>query len=231
MSRLTVWPIVLVLAPLLATAAGCNEEKKQLLMVQQQYNELQDRNRELQSSLATSQARTADLEGQLTAKDTQLLAAMRERDGLKSKLDAPEVDEPKAKPVPTGWTPTPGGAMIALSSDILFASGRATLSTAGAGRLSEIVTTIRSRYPGATVRVIGHTDSDPIVKSRKLWEDNLDLSANRAMAVTRELAKLGIPDKQIETVAMGSTQPVAPNDGTAGKGKNRRVEIAVVDVR
>lgn len=230
MSRLTFWPIVLVLAPLLATAAGCNEEKKQLLMVQQQYNELQDRNRELQNSLAASQARTADLEGQLTAKDTQLLAAIGERDSFKSMLDA-KVDEPKPTPVPTGWTPTPGGAMIALSSDILFASGRATLSTAGAGRLKEIVTTIRRRYPGATVRVIGHTDSDPIVKSRKLWEDNLDLSANRAMAVTRELAKLGIADKQIETVAMGSTQPVARNNSTASKSKNRRVEIAVVDVR
>ena len=78
------------------------------------------------------------------------------------------------------------------------------------------------------MRVYGYTDSDPIKRSARLWKDNLDLSANRAMAVTRELRKLGIPAESIETVAMGATRSVAPNRTKADKAKNRRVEIVVV---
>jgi len=230
MIRLTVWPVVLALAPLLATAVGCNEEKKQLALVQQQYNELQDRNQKLQGALATSQTRNTELEAMLASERSQLAAVTKERDDLKAKLAAKPA-EPAHKPVPSGWTPTAGGAMISLSSDILFASGRATLSSAGASRLRSIVSAIRSRYPTGVIRVVGHTDSDPIVRSKKLWQDNLDLSANRAMAVTRELVKLGIDPKRIETVAMGSTQPVAPNTSSANKSKNRRVEIAAVDTK
>jgi len=79
-----------------------------------------------------------------------------------------------------------------------------------------------------TVRVMGYSDSDPIVKTKKLWKDNLDLSANRAMEVTRYLWSRGIPAERIETVGMGSTHFVQPNKTKAGKAANRRVEIHVV---
>jgi flagellar motor protein MotB len=78
------------------------------------------------------------------------------------------------------------------------------------------------------VQVYGFTDNDPIVKTKKLWEDNLDLSANRAMMVTRELIRHGIAANRVETIAMGSTHPVASNSDKAGKAKNRRVEIVAI---
>lgn len=228
MSRLTVWLTVVALASSLA-AVGCGNEKRQLAEIQQQYNDLQMTNQELQRSLAGSQAKNNELTSLLSTKEVELGAVKAERDDLKAQL-ATRPAAPAGKAPPPGWTLTPGGVKITLSSDILFASGRATLSSAGSSRLRSIVTTIRSRYPAAVVRVIGHTDSDPIVRSRKLWSDNLDLSANRAMAVTRGLRRLGIAEKQIETVAMGETQPIAPNTSSANKSKNRRVEIAVVHV-
>jgi chemotaxis protein MotB len=79
-----------------------------------------------------------------------------------------------------------------------------------------------------TVRVMGYTDSDPIVKTKNLWKDNLDLSANRAMEVTRHLWSKGISAEHIETVAMGATHFMGPNTTKAGKAGNRRVEISVV---
>ena len=115
-----------------------------------------------------------------------------------------------------------------LESDILFASGSATLTAAGQKALSEVAAKIKADYPGRIVRIYGHTDSDPIVKSKKLWADNLDLSANRAMAVARYMIDRGIPAERVEPVAMGATRPVASNDTKAGKARNRRVEIVVI---
>ena len=73
--------------------------------------------------------------------------------------------------------------------------------------------------------VVGHTDTEPIKKSS--WKDNLELSAQRALSVTRYLMDHGIPDKQVEASGCGSARPVASNSTADGKAKNRRVEIVV----
>ena len=46
--------------------------------------------------------------------------------------------------------------------------------------------------------------------------------------MTRELRRLGIPAKTIETIAMGATHFISANTTAAGKAKNRRVEIVVL---
>ncbi|OPX21829.1 MAG: hypothetical protein B1H04_06000 [Planctomycetales bacterium 4484_123] len=227
MTRLAVlWTITGLLACSLLTTGCCENEKKQLAALQQQYNDLQVTNQDLKKSLAQCQARATELETQLSGRDSQLTALKAELADAKQKLTAKGSSGSKAPP--PGWQKVAGGVKITLSSDILFASGRATLSSAGVAKLRKVAATIRSKYPNAIVRVYGYTDADPIVKSARLWRDNLDLSANRAMAVTRQLRKLHIPAEQIETVAMGATHFVAPNKTRAEKAKNRRVEIVVV---
>ena len=121
------------------------------------------------------------------------------------------------------------GVVVVMVSVLSIAEGfKATLTTAGRGRLDGVVTMLRSRFAGLGVRVYGYTDSDPIKHSRKLWTDNLDLSANRAMAVTRYLRSKGLSAESIETVAMGATNPISSNSSATGKSKNRRVVIKVV---
>ena len=95
-------------------------------------------------------------------------------------------------------------------------------------KLRYIAATIRSKYAHAIARVCGYTDSDRIVKSARLWKDNLDLSANRAMAVTRHLIGKGIKAEAVEPGAMGATHFVARNTDKASKAQNRRVEIVVI---
>ena len=208
--------VVLLVASL--ASVGCeNKYKQQLEAVQQQYNDLQLKNQDLQKSLAEGDAERGRIQTQLSAKDQQLTSARMEIASLKQELDQPG-------PPP----PPPPVAKFTLASDIVFSAGKATLSTAGTARIRQIAATIRGKHPGTTVRVYGYTDSDPIKRSARLWKDNLDLSANRAMAVTRELRKLGISAENIETVAMGATRSVAPNRTAGGKAKNRRVEIVVV---
>ena len=215
--------LMIPVAGMALMATGCSDQYKQkiaameqdLAIIQKENNDL----RKLKPLLAEAQERAGELEVKLQSSSTEVAA-------LKAQLGA-DADKP-AGLIPTGWQETASGVKITLANDILFSAGQAALSTKGKDALKPIAQTIQSTYPNAMVRVYGFTDSDPIVKTAKLWKDNLDLSANRAMAVTRELCKLGIADKNIETIAMGATRFVAPNTTKANKAKNRRVEIVVI---
>lgn len=211
--------LIVVLVPVALVAVGCHDKcRQQLAGAEQQYIV---KHQELQQNLADSEIDKGRLMSQLNDRDAQLSTANAEIASLTAKL----AGMPTA---PEGWQTTISGAKLTLASDILFAPGRATLSQRGAARLSRVASTIKATYPDAIVRVYGFTDNDPIKKSAKFWKDNLDLSANRAMAVTRQLRKLGIAAENIETISMGATHFVAPNQTAAGKAKNRRVEIVVI---
>jgi chemotaxis protein MotB len=120
-----------------------------------------------------------------------------------------------------------GTITVTLPNAILFASGKASLKSATNSELDHIYGVLRQRYAGKTVDVVGHTDTDPIRKTKDLYKDNWDLSAERALTVLRYLVDRGIAPDQIRGVACGESRPVASNANAAGKAKNRRVEIVV----
>jgi OOP family OmpA-OmpF porin len=72
---------------------------------------------------------------------------------------------------------------------------------------------------------VGHTDS--------IGTDayNQKLSVRRAEAVKAYLQSKGVESNRIYTEGKGEKQPVADNKSTAGRAKNRRVEIEVVGTR
>ena len=215
-------PVGLALVSLLA-GGGCNDQKQRIFQLESERSGLVTSNADLRDQLTIADALADDLGGQLSQKDL----VIGEKDAEIARLKGQGgVEPPTSKPA-KGWQATPLGDMVTVGSDILFSSGRATLTRSGKSRLAQIAADINKQYSGLRVRVYGHTDSDPIKKTRRLWQDNLDLSANRAMAVARYLAGKGIPAKTIESVAMGQHHPVAANRGS-GKAKNRRVEIIVV---
>lgn len=117
------------------------------------------------------------------------------------------------------------GLVVRLETDgILFASGSAVLTPAGAGILDPIGRSLRE-LPNP-IRVEGHTDSNPI--STALFPSNWELSGARASAVVRSLAGDGIPESRLQFAGFGSTRPIARNDTAAGRSRNRRVEILVL---
>jgi chemotaxis protein MotB len=73
------------------------------------------------------------------------------------------------------------------------------------------------------IRIDGHTDSDPIRRSK--WDDNWQLAAERARQVLKVLIKQGVPKDRIFFAAFADTRPRATNKTTAGKKQNRRVEL------
>ena len=123
------------------------------------------------------------------------------------------------------FDPTKGTITVTLPNAILFAPGQASLRKTTSAELDHIYSVIRERYRGNDIDVVGHTDSDPIRKSK--WKDNWELSAQRSLAVLRYLTKRGIGSEKIRAAAAGQSRPIASNSTASGKAKNRRVEVVV----
>jgi len=225
--------LVAVLLTSALASVGCGQpEIKQLnnkvWALETEKKTLQAQYDDSRKQLLASQTASTGLKDQLDEKDTEIDSIKAERDKALSDLDAAKKAPPDPGPGKTGSGGGMIGAEFSLGSDVLFSSGRATLTTAGKRALDGIASSIQSQYPGKNIRVYGHTDSDRIKKTKNLWSDNLDLSSNRAMAVTRYLIVKGITASLIESVGMGATRPIAGNKTAADKKKNRRVEIVVI---
>lgn len=98
-----------------------------------------------------------------------------------------------------------------------FPSGSAQLQPAAISALDELV--LKHRMDHTTFRVEGHTDSDTY--------DNWKLSAERALAVIRQLLEQGVEPSRISGHFYSTTRPVANNGSDEGKASNRRVDIYV----
>ena len=118
-----------------------------------------------------------------------------------------------------------GTITVTLPNAILFDSGQAALKKRTT-ELNNIRSVLRQqRYSDKQIDVVGHTDSDPIKKSK--WKDNLELSSQRALSVVRYLIDRGVDEKRIRAVGCGAAIPRESNRTASGKARNRRVEIVV----
>ncbi|HUH90804.1 MAG TPA: OmpA family protein [Lysobacter sp.] len=115
-----------------------------------------------------------------------------------------------------------GSVLFALNSDQLQTEGRELLQSLAAP-LSEY---LQSR--DEILMVSGFTDDRPVLDSNRRFADNLELSAARAMTVTRSLIAAGVPASSVFAAAFGAEQPVSSNDDEDGRARNRRVEIAPI---
>jgi chemotaxis protein MotB len=118
-----------------------------------------------------------------------------------------------------------GTITVTLPNTILFDSGKADLKKSSVAELDHIRSVLQQKYSDKQIEVVGHTDAEPIKKSK--WKDNWELSAQRALSVVRYLIKQGIPNEQIRAVGCGESRPVASNATASGKAQNRRVEIVI----
>lgn len=119
-----------------------------------------------------------------------------------------------------------GRMVISIPTEITFGSGKATLSEGGRTALTAVARTLIDEYAQAQYWIEGHTDNDPIAKSK--FATNRDLSIARAMAVLHYMVgETGVPDAQCVVAGWGEYRPLRPNDSRDNKGVNRRVEIVV----
>src|SRR6187399_1811258 len=107
-------------------------------------------------------------------------------------------------------------ALAAAGQSIYFSSNSAKLAAAATASLNKIVKVMKDN-PELKIKIEGNTDN---------VEKNADnLSEGRANAVKTYLVSKGISADRIEVEGAGSTMPIGDNNTTAGRTKNRRVEI------
>jgi len=115
-----------------------------------------------------------------------------------------------------------GSVLFSQNSDQLQPEGRQVLKSL-AGPLAAYL-----RARDEMLMVSGFTDDRPVRDRNGQFQDNWELSAQRALTVTRTLINEGIPSSSIFAAAFGPEQPVASNAETSGRAQNRRVEMAPV---
>ena len=99
----------------------------------------------------------------------------------------------------------------------------ALYSAEGKRVLDRIARILNTDLAGRRVQVEGHTDSDPIRKTRHLYKNNWELGMKRASGVVEYLVSRGVDPRRIHATSLGANQPISTN-----KSKNRRVEIVVL---
>ena len=119
---------------------------------------------------------------------------------------------------------------IGISGRVLFAMNSDQLQPEGRELLSSLVVPLKSYLTSRDelLMVSGFTDNKSIRGGKSQFEDNWELSAQRALTVTRALIDEGMPSSMVFAAAFGSEQPIVPNVDDKSRAQNRRVEMAPV---
>jgi len=173
-------------------------------------NALAKRIDEKQATLAEREAKLAELQNELAAKD----AAMR---SLKDRLSSALIGfEGKGLTVEQ----RNGRIYVSMDNKLLFPSGSYAVDAKGKELIGKLAKAIENEKD-LNVLVEGHTDTDKVQGGGAL-KDNWDLSVMRATSVVRLIQETSRMDPlRITAAGRGEYVPVDPND----KAKNRRIEI------
>ncbi len=116
-----------------------------------------------------------------------------------------------------------GRLVLQLPNDVLFDSGQTAIKPAGHDALVAIAAVLKT-VP-RNFQVAGDTDNVPIQTA--MFPSNWELSTARAVAVVKLLAAQGADPRRLSAAGYGEYDPVASNDTSEGRAKNRRIEITL----
>jgi len=117
---------------------------------------------------------------------------------------------------------------IGISGSLLFNFNSAELQPEGRQLLKSLAAPLAGylRTRDEVLMVSGFTDDRQVRGGNRQFADNWELSAQRALTVTRALIDEGLASTDVFAAAFGAEQPVASNADAEGRSRNRRVEMA-----
>lgn len=157
--------------------------------------------------------------------DTRLKAEIAQRQLQAQRLQT--LEQALSGPLAAGRVTLSDGR-IGISGSVLFAFNSHELQPEGRELLQSLAGPLAAylRERDEILMVSGFTDDRPVRASSRQFADNWELSAQRALTVTRTLIEEGIPASAIFAAAFGAEQAVASNADAEGRARNRRVEMA-----
>lgn len=202
--------------------SGCTNWRRKYEGLDVEYENLQGRYDSCMDALDSATAEKSALSSRLQQRQSEI-------DQLQNQIENLRQTEGQATgfgdQYDVAFDAEEGTITVTLPEAILFDSGKASLKSARNADLNHIHSVLRDKYSDKQIDILGHTDSDPIRVSG--WDDNWQLSAERALSVLRYLVDRGIKPNMIRAVACGESRPIASNATAQGKAENRRVEIVV----
>ncbi len=218
------------LIALSVASSGCIVPWSKYIKLKKRYDQLAVEVERKDSQLADDQERIASLTEELKSKDQLIkLYEDKKKDAERiaadtaAKLKALQDRLDKLAGEYEGVERIPGG--IAITDQLLFPLGSADISPEG----QKLLQRIAGDFKGSNeiIQIDGHTDDTRVAKPEtvKKFTDNWGLSAARALAVLRLLARNGIPETRLFARAFSMYKPRVPNTSPANKAKNRRVEV------
>jgi flagellar motor protein MotB len=159
-----------------------------------------------------------DLASQLQAEVKQRQEEARRRQSLEQAL---------AGPLASGRVTLDNGR-IGISGSVLFAFNSNELQPEGRQLLKSLAAPLAAYLQARDeiLMVSGFTDDRQMRDGSGRFADNWELSAQRALTVTRALIEEGVPPSSVFAAAFGAEQAVASNASAEGRARNRRVEMA-----
>ncbi|MEK6643357.1 MAG: OmpA family protein [Planctomycetota bacterium] len=125
------------------------------------------------------------------------------------------------------WTAFNSFDFLSVPGSVLFEAGKADLTAGGRAKLQQIASELRSRFADRDIYVFGHTDDQPIKKSK--WKDNWELGAHRSLTAVRALHEAGVGYETLVQANCGEHRPKTPNNNAEkNRSQNRRVEFYAV---
>ena len=167
-------------------------------------------------SLKEKDSRIKSLRDAVTRKDSVTLALVTSLKGVLGNIADEDIEINVEK----------GVVYVSISDKLLFRSGSFSVNKAAKEVLGKVAKVINDK-PELEFMVEGHTDNVPIKVEGT--QDNWDLSVRRATAIVRILQKdFGVAPERMTAAGRGEYVPVADNDTSAGRAKNRRTRIVVL---
>ena len=196
-----------------------NIQKNRELLAQLEAKELalaaeNDRLLKLEADMQERSKRIAELELLITSKDQ----AMRDlKNAISSALTA---FEGKGLTVEQ----RNGKVYVSMENKLLFKSGSWAIGSKGRIAIEQLGSVLADN-PEIAVLIEGHTDNDPFSSGGQI-ANNWDLSTKRATAIVQILSEnASINPESLTAAGRGEYAPIASNDDTEGKAKNRRIEV------
>ena len=126
---------------------------------------------------------------------------------------------------------------VTLNSDQFFQFGTANLESKAEPYLKEIAELLKvanaNSNAKSTVEIEGHTDDTPVVRQKRLYRSNWELSIARAMSLVHVFEEAGFSKETLKVSGYGDSRPLLPNHTLTGESiatnliKNRRIVLRI----
>jgi chemotaxis protein MotB len=230
--------------------ANLSAKNEAIRSLESKQKKLDDRNRDLEGQLAAEQDKVKDLTARIDKLSADMAAATKDKSRLQASVEdmtraLAELERRRAEAearvqefrnllsrfralIDAGKLKVKmvdGRMVVVLATDILFASGSASLSKDGRGAIAEVAQVLSS-IPKRSFQVEGHTDNVPIATAQ--YPSNWELAAGRAITVVKAMIDAGLANERVSAASFADTRPLTTNASAESKAQNRRIEITIV---